>query len=648
MQWHFAEQTPGMERRGPQEGELFRSDSAAEDEYAGTDALVREVIQNSTDAHVGGEPLRVRFAIHGPADAPPASVLKDTFGRLRPALEAKDVPLAGPLPKAEPRFLVVEDFATRGLCGDPAESRDPPEGSRKDHDFYWFWRNVGRSAKTGEDLGRWGLGKTVYRAASEIDCMLGLTVRRSDGRRLLFGKCVLAIHDFADQEYAPEGYWHSHKGDNGVPMPLEDSAALDEFAARWRLTRGTDEPGLSVVVPYANERIRGVELLKSVCVGFFVPILRGDLIVEVACPEVGEVRVDAGTIEKVVADLAWDGHKRPRRDAPPPVAFARDCLKAERVASKDLGTSAVKALDEDAFAEADLARLRKDYADGKLVAAVLRLPTDAGHGPGEVLVHLRKTAAGPSGKRPQGYAVREGMTIPHVKSPTASGKGAQVLMLVPKQTTDGGPNPLAEMLGDSEGPSHVNWDRSAELLKKRWPRCGSRVESARRAADMLAELVDPPTSEADHSVFADLLPRAEQPGRKKPEGQGDPPPRGFPDSPPRWFDVSGRKTGFRIAADAKTPRPAGAELRVELAYDTAKGDAVKRWHEADFDVRKKDSVQFSGKGVTVRPVAGNVFRVLVEEDAFRLTAEGFDEDRDLLVRTSEVLPKAAAKGGETA
>ena len=646
MRWEFAEQDPGAERRGPQEGQLFKTEGAGETEYAGVDGLVREVIQNSTDAYDRGcgRPLRVRFAIYEAADGPSGDALAAQFARLEPGLRAKEI-ACGPdgRPAADARFLVVEDFNTRGLCGDPGEHRDPPPGSTGRHDFYWFWRNVGRSAKTDMDLGRWGLGKTVYRSASEIDAMLGLTVRADDGRRLAFGKAVLAIHDHGGREYAPEGYWCDAVRDR-VPMPLEEPAALDRFAADWKLAR-RDEPGLSVVVPYANPLIRGPGLLQAVCVGFFLPILRGQLVVEVACPQVGEVVVDADSIERVAAGLEWKGTKRSKRDRCPPIDFARRSLEADPRTTRDLGRAkAITEITDEDFEPGDLAALRADLAEGRTAAVRLRAYTTADAGVGESLVYLRR-AAGP--KRPTGYAVREGMTIPRVDSPRASGEGVQALVVVPRLTEAGRANPLASMLGDAEGPSHENWDKSEDLLKKRWPRCGSRVDAARKAADLLLAVLDPPTTEADHDLFAELLPTPDARRRERPRGGGGPPVRKGPevDAAPRWFRLDGRKGGFGLVGDGKVPRPDGAALRVRLAYDTSRGDPIKRWQEADFDVRG-EAITFKAKGARVTARAGNELRVRPSDETFRVSAAGFDAERDLYVRVEADAPPAGAAAGD--
>ena len=48
--WVFAKLDPAAVRRDPNETQLFKSEQA---EYAGTDALVREILQNSIDAGTG-------------------------------------------------------------------------------------------------------------------------------------------------------------------------------------------------------------------------------------------------------------------------------------------------------------------------------------------------------------------------------------------------------------------------------------------------------------------------------------------------------------------------------------------------------------------------------------------------------------------
>src|SRR5262245_63391491 len=124
--WVFEELRGAAVRRGPQDAVLFKTEQAGEGEYAGNDALVREVLQNSVDASSGRGPVRVRLAIHEADEAPPSARLAHYFERLREPLLGRQVEFNGDAhPHLPCRFLVCEDFGTRGLEGDPLRFSDP-------------------------------------------------------------------------------------------------------------------------------------------------------------------------------------------------------------------------------------------------------------------------------------------------------------------------------------------------------------------------------------------------------------------------------------------------------------------------------------------------------------------------------------------
>ena len=324
--WAFAELRGDDVRRDPNEAELFKTEQTAEGEYAGTDALVREVLQNSVDARCDNSPVRVRIAIHEASEAPEAERLAHYFARLRAPLAPRQIDFDDRvIPQLPCRFLVVEDFGTHGLEGDTLLFSDPPVGDPARQDFYWFWRNIGRSGKTGDDLGRWGLGKTVYRAASRVGCMFGLTVRNSDRRRLLMGQAVLQIHSYQGLEYKPEGYWCGTQNVAGLPLPIEDPEEILQFRREWRITRN-NEPGLSVVSPFVPDELQAKRLLQAVAVHFFTRILRGELIVEIAGSEIDTATLDQAGLAVACRKIVWDGPARTKRHVAPPVDFARRAL----------------------------------------------------------------------------------------------------------------------------------------------------------------------------------------------------------------------------------------------------------------------------------------------------------------------------------
>ena len=118
--WIF-EELRGGPRRTPQEAELFKDDQSDEGEYAGNDHLVREVLQNSLDARSESAdgPVQVSLALHDASDAPAQERLTHFFARLKAPLAGKEIEFhRTAAPWLPCRFLVCEDFGTRGLEGD--------------------------------------------------------------------------------------------------------------------------------------------------------------------------------------------------------------------------------------------------------------------------------------------------------------------------------------------------------------------------------------------------------------------------------------------------------------------------------------------------------------------------------------------------
>jgi hypothetical protein len=262
MEWKFDKITPQTTKVDPAHLEFFRSE-ALEDTVS---ALVREDIQNRLDAKAAGAagPVRVRYYLSDEATHVPADQTQRWLKGLGPHLNAPQsleeigsdpINLSKPMP-----FLVIEDFNTTGLQGDPLETSDPVDRTER-NDFYWFIRNVGRTGKKAGDRGRWGLGKIVYPASSTIRSFFALSVRVPDLRPALIGRSVLAIHAVGTSEYHSEGYGAVFP-DAQYPylaVPIEDQPAVADFIGQFRLTRRLDEPGLSLVVPFRKQpsRLRG-------------------------------------------------------------------------------------------------------------------------------------------------------------------------------------------------------------------------------------------------------------------------------------------------------------------------------------------------------------------------------------------------------
>lgn len=633
-QWVFSVLRGDDVRRDPKEAELFKTEHTGEEEYAGNDALVREILQNSVDAGCGVGPIRVRLAIHGEDEAPDGTQLAHYFGRLEPGLASRGIEYMEGRPQIPCRFLVVEDFRTRGLEGDILQFRDPPPDANS-QDFYWFWRNIGRSGKTGEDLGRWGLGKTVYRAASRAGCMFGLTVRHSDRQKLLMGQAVLQIHEYGGNEYKPEGYWCGQQDENSaLPLPIQNEDELRCFCEQWKLTR-TDEPGLSIVCPFIPAELKGERLLQGVAVHFFMRILRGELEVEVVGPKLGAVLLDKEGLADACRKIRWDGPARTKRHLPPPVDFADTCINADPTVTTDvLGTRRVPTLAEEAFPNKVVHQLRQRFSAGELVAVKVRLGLPRRLGDtleGELSVFVQRTH---DGQRCDAYHVREGMTITKINA-QAGRRGVRSLVLV-----DSGP--LSEFLGDTEGPAHEDWDQSAERPDNIWQRgWKGRVKFVRRIVDNLVELLTPPSTEPDFDLLIDFFSIEKaggSPQKQEPGAGSKTPPKMKPVTPvPKWFQITPRSGGFTVSRNNGVPMPHDTALRVAVAYDLPNGNPLKNWSPLDFEVGNQDGKLFpKGTGLEVELVQGNIAVLRGLSDQFHFSVDGFDRHRDLYVRVDEI------------
>ena len=108
--WEFNKADPSSVRIGVTQRDQFNNDDVGLAE-----ALVREVIQNSSDAGCEVAPVRVSFrlkTLNGYA----SGLLEDRFESLRPHLGVCGIEVPG-AESGPNRVLVIEDYNTKGLTG---------------------------------------------------------------------------------------------------------------------------------------------------------------------------------------------------------------------------------------------------------------------------------------------------------------------------------------------------------------------------------------------------------------------------------------------------------------------------------------------------------------------------------------------------
>jgi hypothetical protein len=634
--WNFAIRSEAAVQTDPFEEEFFIGPSDSELDDGHVASLVRESVQNALDARVGAAPVRVTFALHE-ARVRQTGVLRYLAG-LEPHLAALAPPVPWPLNgDNDPiRWLVYEDFHTTGLCGDPAIVDDPPEGHNRREDFYWFWRNVGRSAKTGEKLGRWGLGKTVFPSSSNINCIIGLTRRSDDNRLLIMGQAVLRNHTIRGKRYLPYGLLSDPDADGKTPMPFEGDEAAAEVVRAFRLRRN-GESGLSLVVPFVRPGITADAIARSVCIHFFVRILRGDLVVETIDEHGGRYEITAATIDDVVRQLRWELPDGQRRVSPPPLDLAR--LALDRLASGAVdatlapaAASGTAAWTRDILPKSIAQPLAKSLsADGGNV--LVKVPMVLERASGERVethfhVALRRR---PDGKG-EGWYVRDGMTITAVNRKRPSGGDYDGLLLASDPL-------ISAFLGDAEGPAHVEWSKEEKRLSRNWKTFNRRIGFVTNGivylADMLRENQPKTAPLALAKVFSVRLPA-------KPEGPTSPAIDRPELIPMRkdWYAIGPKGHGFSIRSVPNVPRPPVHNLRVTFAYDVSSGDPFRIWSPFDFELRlgQASTLKIKGIGVRATLLAGNEVLLTEMADTFSFSVEGFDAARDVVVRTEVDAP----------
>ena len=595
--WEFNKADPSDVFSDPNQGDQFSNDDVALSE-----ALVREVIQNSSDAANGVGPVKVRFQVVDLTGAD-SEMLSALLAPLEPHLQASQLP---PLPAAPAsiRALAIEDFNTTGLTG-RFDVRD------KDN-FTNFWRNLARSAKSGKDGGRWGLGKLVFSSASRARAFWGLTRRNGDATGALMGQAVLKHHEIDGQFWKPHGFWFDGRSEEqSLQLPVTCPQELKRFSEMAHFER-SDQAGLSLLIPFLAEGIDEAAILEGVVRNYYFPILAGRLEVEV-----GDRIINASTFLEMAQGVDNSGV---------PFAFVREIserasVPADFSASREIGKSE---LDESFFSTEEWDEMRANYNAGALIKVrvpVLLRPKNAENQSSHLDLYLQKL---PEGQQPFALYSRGPIILPAERRyfAGASAWGA----LVADE-----PN-LAAFLGDAENPAHTRWNPQAEKARANWRMPYETLRSIRHSLKNLyaqvADLEEVEDTDALADIFSITKPEQPEPGKKpvslKPKPEVEP--------KQKAMGIIERKGGFSIvsalgALKWDLPR----FIRIRVAYDMIGADPFKRHSKYDFDLTKADEIEIKTVGAEIsRRHKSNVIFVKVIDSDFRVDFDGFDRNRDIV------------------
>lgn len=646
IEWRFKPNSRDDMDVDPIQGEFFTT----RDIDNISTAVVREGIQNALDERnrgCGSETVKVRIALSGSKYAIIPEHYQALFDKLKPHLRSKTSGIQSPPSFEHPmKYLVFEDFNTRGLEGNPEEYYIENNNDGHPHNFYYFWRNVGRSGKTDDKLGRWGLGKTVFPASSQINTFWGLTIRKNDGRKLLMGQSILRIHNLEGAEkedcgYRPYGVFGDYKDAEYFAVPVEQKQQIDAFERLFRLER-KDQSGLSLIIPFVTKEITIDYLAYSVIEQYFYPILAGKLEVvlefedEQIILERNNLQEGVNKIDFQLLNNVSDKKIRSKESLYNLFDFARwtfQLTDEDFYRLQELELTLKPRWSKTLFGTEESLNIYRDkFERGERIAFKVPLKYNPVGSKPKTCWYDAFLEKDTSLNKPENLFVRDGITISGV---TSLDKG-MVRGVVIIHDTD-----LARMLGDSENPAHTEWQADSRNFKGKYVDGKEALVFVKGTLKQIYDRLQRPIEGIQKDLLIDFFSIPIETVEERKEKKLPKPDVGDDEvNEPEIPLVNGKKRPYlieKIASGLKLIKNPDAtdvpeSMKLKLGYDVPKGNPIKSYQEPDFDVAKKP-IKIESSGVYFTKREKNILEFEIENtDHFEISLTGFDEKRDLFIK----------------
>ena len=595
---------------------------------------MREVIQNSLDARLPGNKLKMLFSFNSIEK----KHVKQYFETLIEHLEAEKYPSGGQVlskeiisaVKTSPivNIFCIEDLGTTGLDGDISSLGDKDSGTN----FGAFWRGEGISGKQGTKGGRWGQGKTTFNMASKISSFWGLTRRHSDSRELLMGKALLYPHSINGTKYVYHGLYTKENA-----QPISDSVILHEFKKKMKCMRNATESGLSIIIPYPIDEVTQDSVVKAALIHYFFPIIKKDLTIKIRNTDGSIHDINDTTIIDLAESLDWSDTKWERQKKEDNLEILRFSKKCVELLSNNeiieipesVGTT-LKISEESLQDVSNLGSLMNDFNGGQALG--FKIPvnissTDNRTKPSHFVIFIKKYFNQQMTRSDEHY-IRSGISLPEEER-RLGGRPVRGILYAEDQI-------ISEFLGDAEEPAHTNWNERREGLSEKYSNHQVTLRFIRNAMKNLVDLLDMQSRERDYDllehIFAIPDPETQdEDDKKKKESEKDPdepiPPGDIN------FTVDKITNGFIIKYDGHLYEfPITAWLKI--AYDVQRGNPFSSYEPYDFDLKDSSiALDIEGGFITGRESNIIFFELHDRKSSIKLT--GFDPNRDIILRVNK-------------
>lgn len=625
--WFFSNYRKGDHISQHMNAEYFKTDHIENV----VQAFIRETIQNSLDAKEEGKKfVRVRFNL---GQKSIKHFDKTLFNELNKHLLANNSGIDPEYKNALKRnfnYVVCEDFNTTGFGGDVnyTSSIEPDE----ENDFYYFFRNDGRSGKVGR-LGRWGIGKTIFPAISKINLFWSLTQRKSDRKKYIMGKCILGYHHIGKNEFMPIGYFGKKAGEN-IILPVDDKELIKSFEDIFSLKRGSNN-GVSIVVPYVGDIFTTDKILFSVINQFLYPILKGELVVEINKTN-SVINIDKKTVHSLIESLAdkTDGEKYK-------IIINRSISLNDIISKKSedhiiLNKDNLKNTPQwsgsKLFPPDTLEQCQMDFEQGKDLA--FKIPVQIHHKNrsnewGNFKLYIERDEHLIDS---EDIFIREGLRIPGIHS--ISGRHLRGVFIADEP-------PLTDFLNAAENPAHTEWQEEAAGFSHKYSERRATLNFIKNCFSKVISIITRPLEGVDTNVLAEFFPftnrgsslkLSKRPTKQKGKKTIKPEPPKRKSFPPTI--VTKIDNGFKIRRNFEYPEEINT-IVVKVAYGVVRGNPLSLYNSLDFSFQN-DNFSIVNNGVKVIKMVENKINYEITDSDFSVEITGFDSNRDLYVKVDKV------------
>jgi hypothetical protein len=429
------------------------------------------------------------------------------------------------------------------------------------------------------------------------------------------GQAVLSNHEIGNKKYVAHGFWFGSRNADGMQMPVNDPVLINAFRKQVGITR-TTQSGLSVIIPFVNDKITEEVIVRGVIGNYYFPILAGRLVVEV-----GSIVIDAKSFGTVAKQTMIGAKDNPDRYNFVEQVSAR--LSNEPAFEPKLPATA-KPLAADQFDDTQVSKMKDCYGRGELLH--VRMPVrlrrkDGAEKISSVELFMKPP---PENSKPFVLFARGSITVPG-EARYFGGANAYGAFVARQED-------IVSFLGDAENPAHTTWSGTAEKLNANWRNPGQALKFLRYALWDLYTIVSDQGDRKDEDALIDffsLADPAKSESRKKGKVSVVPP------------DLAPAEKAFRIqkrglGGFAIVPGPGAIHwefpksIRVRVAYDVLGANPFNRHSPLDFDL-SGDDIKVETSNISVRAAEANVLELSVSSPEFLLEASGFDLNRDLVV-----------------